>query len=64
MSLLFTDFLLIGVIFLSHRLKLNPDNVATPLAASIGDVVSLVVLSTFASFLFSIKGEYCERLIM
>ncbi|KAL3289371.1 hypothetical protein HHI36_022806 [Cryptolaemus montrouzieri] len=51
------DFLLIGVIFLSFKLKLNPDNVATPLAASVGDVVSLVVLSTFATFLYKIHDS-------
>lgn len=45
------------MIFLTQRLKLNPDNVATPLAASIGDVVSLIVLSTFASLLYTIHGK-------
>lgn len=57
------DFLLIAVIFLSHKMKLNPDNVATPLAASIGDVVSLLVLSTFASLLYSIKEHSIYILI-
>lgn len=52
------DFLLIGVIFLSYRMKLNPDNLATPLAASIGDVVSLVSLSLWANILFDIHDEY------
>lgn len=40
---------MIAVIMLSHRYKMNPDNVATPLAASIGDVVSISILSTIAS---------------
>ncbi|KAF2885690.1 hypothetical protein ILUMI_20463 [Ignelater luminosus] len=48
------DFLLTAVIIVTHRLKLNPDNLATPLAASIGDVVSLSVLSVFARYLFKI----------
>ncbi|KAK9890241.1 hypothetical protein WA026_010354 [Henosepilachna vigintioctopunctata] len=48
------DFLLIAVIFISQKMKLNPDNVATPLAASVGDVVSLMVLSTFATVLYKI----------
>lgn len=43
---------MIAVIMASHRCKLNPDNLATPLAASIGDVVSISVLSTIASSLF------------
>ncbi|XP_011880271.1 PREDICTED: solute carrier family 41 member 1 isoform X2 [Vollenhovia emeryi] len=43
------DFVMIAVIMLSYRYKLNPDNLATPLAASIGDVVSISILSTIAS---------------
>jgi len=44
-----TDFVLIAVIMISYRFKMNPDNLATPLAASIGDVVSIGILSTVAS---------------
>lgn len=54
----FLDFVLISVIFLSHRMKLNPDNLATPLAASIGDVVSLLVLSSWAQLLYTIHGRF------
>lgn len=43
---------MIAVIMLSHRCKMNPDNLATPLAASIGDVVSISVLSAIASSFF------------
>ncbi|XP_033219177.1 solute carrier family 41 member 1-like [Belonocnema kinseyi] len=46
------DFVMIAVIMASHRCKMNPDNLATPLAASIGDVVSISVLSTIASVFF------------
>ncbi|XP_032670098.1 solute carrier family 41 member 1 isoform X2 [Odontomachus brunneus] len=46
------DFLLIAVIMLSYRCKLNPDNLATPLAASFGDVVSISVLSGISSQLY------------
>lgn len=52
----FSDFVLVGMIFLTQKLKLNPDNLATPLAASIGDVVSLIVLSTWATLLYAIHG--------
>ncbi|KAL1493260.1 hypothetical protein ABEB36_011346 [Hypothenemus hampei] len=52
------DFVLISVIFLSKKIKLNPDNLATPLAASIGDVVSLLVLSSWARLLFTIHDEH------
>ncbi|XP_054727489.1 solute carrier family 41 member 1 isoform X1 [Anastrepha obliqua] len=46
------DFVLVAVILLSERYRLNPDNLATPLAASIGDVVSISCLSFIASLLF------------
>ncbi|XP_066593920.1 solute carrier family 41 member 3-like [Prorops nasuta] len=46
------DFVMIAVIMISHRCKMNPDNLATPLAASVGDVVSTSVLSAVASQLF------------
>lgn len=46
------DFVLVAVILLSRKLKMNPDNLATPLAASIGDVVSISLLSFIASLLF------------
>nr|XP_022915620.1 solute carrier family 41 member 1-like [Onthophagus taurus]XP_022915621.1 solute carrier family 41 member 1-like [Onthophagus taurus]XP_022915622.1 solute carrier family 41 member 1-like [Onthophagus taurus] len=52
------DFVLIAVILLTRKLKMNPDNLATPLAASIGDVVSLIVLSTVASLLYEIHDKY------
>lgn len=52
------DFVMIGVIYSSQKIKMNPDNVATPLAASIGDVVSLSLLSLIASLLYGILGKY------
>lgn len=45
------DLVLVSVIVLAHKLKLNPDNIATPMAASIGDVVSLLTLSIWARYL-------------
>ncbi|KAH8327448.1 hypothetical protein KR059_001774, partial [Drosophila kikkawai] len=46
------DFVLVAVILFSQRYRLNPDNLATPLAASIGDVVSISLLSFIASLLY------------
>jgi solute carrier family 41 len=48
---------MIGVIVVSHRLHMNPDNLATPVAASIGDVVSITLLAHIASAFFQIHGE-------
>ncbi|XP_017466762.1 PREDICTED: solute carrier family 41 member 1-like [Rhagoletis zephyria] len=52
------DFVLVAVILLSERFNLNPDNLATPLAASIGDVVSISCFSFIASLLFDHISEY------
>ncbi|XP_052856148.1 solute carrier family 41 member 1 isoform X2 [Drosophila gunungcola] len=46
------DFVLVAVIMFSQKYRLNPDNLATPLAASIGDVVSISLLSFIASLLY------------
>lgn len=49
---------MIAVIMISYRYKMNPDNLATPLAASIGDVVSISILSVIASqFFLKLDGE-------
>ncbi|XP_072945952.1 solute carrier family 41 member 2 isoform X2 [Epargyreus clarus] len=46
------DFVMVLVIFGSQKFKVNPDNVATPLAASIGDIVSNSVLAVTAQYMF------------
>ncbi|PNF30513.1 hypothetical protein B7P43_G09946, partial [Cryptotermes secundus] len=48
------DLVMIGVIVVTHRLHMNPDNLATPVAASIGDVVSISLLAQIASAFFHI----------
>ncbi len=42
---------------MSSRLKVNPDNVATPIAASLGDLITLALLATFASFFHRSMGS-------
>ena len=44
---------MVGVILASSRWRINPDNVATPIAASLGDLTTLALLSWIASLLFS-----------
>ena len=64
---LLIDFVLVAVILLSQKYRLNPDNLATPLAASIGDVVSISLLSFIASILFdhiSKWNDYIEIFIL
>jgi len=40
------------IILISERVKINPDNVATPIASSLGDLVTLAILSGFGTFLY------------
>ena len=47
-----------AVVLFSHRCHINPDNVATPIAASLGDITTLALLSTIASVLYMAIGEY------
>jgi solute carrier family 41 len=39
------DFVLAAMILISNRCNVNPDNLATPIAASIGDLITVVLLS-------------------
>lgn len=48
---------MIFVIFLSRRIHVNPDNVATPIAASLGDITTLGLLAYIARFLYSGTGK-------
>ncbi|CAD5226874.1 unnamed protein product [Bursaphelenchus xylophilus] len=41
--------IMIVVVLLSRRYNINPDNVATPIAASLGDLTTLAILSAFGS---------------
>ena len=50
------------VIIASKRLNINPDNVATPIAASLGDLVTLSILSGLGTFLYQIS-IYCQLVI-
>lgn len=52
--------IMICVIVISYVVRINPDNVATPIAASLGDLVTLGLLSTFAKWLYDIGGERKE----
>lgn len=40
------------IILVSERFKINPDNIATPIASSMGDLVTLGILSGFGTLLY------------
>jgi solute carrier family 41 len=48
--------IMILVIALSHKCRINPDNIATPIAASLGDLTTLAVLAGIGGFLFRMIG--------
>lgn len=64
LSCFILDFVLVAVISFTQSVSMNPDNLATPLAASVGDVVSLLLLSTVASFLFELIDDYWYVLLL
>lgn len=49
--------IVVGVIFGSKRFGFNPDNMATPLAASFGDLLTLALLAGCSQFSYSIIGK-------
>jgi solute carrier family 41 len=49
---------MIVVIIFSHKCKINPDNVATPIAASLGDLTTLGVLASIGGFFFNMIGKH------
>jgi len=49
--------IMVIVIILSYKFNINPDNVATPIAASLGDLTTLGLLSAIATFLYKAIGS-------
>jgi len=52
------------IIIYSKKLKINPDNVATPLAASMGDLVTLLVLSICGDILIRLNGTIFNDILL
>ncbi|KAA8593255.1 hypothetical protein FQN60_009371 [Etheostoma spectabile] len=47
-----TGLIMIGVIIASRKVGINPDNVATPIAASLGDLITLSLLAGISTGLY------------
>uniref|UniRef100_A0A8C4I4V1 Solute carrier family 41 member n=1 Tax=Dicentrarchus labrax TaxID=13489 RepID=A0A8C4I4V1_DICLA len=58
MASLLQGVIMVGVIMGSKRLGINPDNVATPMAASFGDLITLAFLACFSQWFFSLIDLY------
>lgn len=52
---------MIGVIIGARKVGINPDNVATPIAASLGDLITLSLLAGISSTLFKYIGKVHSR---
>lgn len=52
--------IMIGVIIGSRKMGINPDNVATPIAASLGDLITLALLSGISWGLYIELGKIKE----
>lgn len=48
---------MIGVIIASRKVGINPDNVATPIAASLGDLITLSLLAGVSTGLYKELGN-------
>ncbi|GAA5878263.1 hypothetical protein JCM16303_002707 [Sporobolomyces ruberrimus] len=52
-----------ALVVICRRFKINPDNVATPIAAILGDVVTLVILGGLASLFAKFMGTIISTLV-
>uniref|UniRef100_G3WAE9 Solute carrier family 41 member n=1 Tax=Sarcophilus harrisii TaxID=9305 RepID=G3WAE9_SARHA len=52
MAALFLGIVMICVVLGAQKIRINPDNIATPIAAMLGDVVSLCILAGTSTILY------------
>ena len=45
------------ITIVSKHFNINPDNIAVPIAASLGDVVTLAILSCMGSLFFNYSNK-------
>ena len=53
--------IMVIVVVVSHKCRVNPDNIATPIAASLGDLTTLAILASIGGFFFRIIGKAEHR---
>lgn len=53
--------IMVGVIVGSKKTGVNPDNVATPIAASFGDLITLAILAWISQGLYKCLGGFTEE---
>ncbi|GAA5964139.1 hypothetical protein JCM21900_003641 [Sporobolomyces salmonicolor] len=52
-----------SLVVLCRRFRINPDNIATPLAGMLGDLVTLVILGIFSSLFAKFMGTIVSTLV-
>jgi solute carrier family 41 len=55
-SILLSAVMIVVVIY-SRKLKINPDNISTPIASSLGDMTTVAVLAYISNFFYSMIGK-------
>ncbi|XP_075852070.1 solute carrier family 41 member 3 [Microcebus murinus] len=50
--------LMVCIVVGAHRLGVNPDNVATPVAASLGDLITLCLLAVVSDFFYARRDNH------
>ena len=50
--------LMVGVVLISRKLGINPDNVVTPIAASLGDLTTLFMLAVISDFMYQRAEDF------
>lgn len=56
-SCVLSGLVMVAVIIGSRKVGINPDNVATPIAASLGDLITLSLLAGVSSLFFCYRGQ-------
>lgn len=56
-SCVLSGLVMVAVIIGSRKFGINPDNVATPIAASLGDLITLSLLAGVSSLFFCHRGQ-------
>lgn len=56
--------LVIGVVMVSRRCRVNPDNIATPIAGSLGDLTTILILAAISSALSKNLGMFWQHKLL
>lgn len=52
---------MVCIVISARKLGVNPDNIATPIAASLGDLITLSILAFVSSFFYKYKGRGSQK---